>query len=80
VYRKRAFAESALTAGHYLTSVHFRKCLQNDELMEYAFSRSNEFHFATASIVSKTGFYTAPILHKHVVCCVLSCVAIQRFS
>ena len=29
--------------------------MQNDELMEYAFPRSNEFHFATVSIASKTG-------------------------
>jgi hypothetical protein len=28
--------------------------------MEYAFSRSNEFHFATASIVSKIGMIPPP--------------------
>jgi hypothetical protein len=28
--------------------------------MEYASTRSNEFHFATASIVSKTGFIPPP--------------------
>jgi hypothetical protein len=39
---------------------HFRKCLQIDELMEYAFPRSNGFHFATASIVSKTGVRPPP--------------------
>jgi hypothetical protein len=48
--------------------------------MEYAFPRSNEFHFATASIDSKTGVKPPPFLDKQVVCCVLFRVAILRFS
>jgi hypothetical protein len=34
--------------------------LQNDEFIEYAFTRSSEFRFATASIVSKTGVIPPP--------------------
>jgi hypothetical protein len=47
--------------------------------MEYAFPRSNEFHFATASIVSKTGVKPPPFWTCQWFAA-FSGVAIQRFA
>src|ERR1700730_3519891 len=60
VYRKRVGPVRYRSQDCLPSQVHFRKCLQNDELMEYAFPRGNEFHFATASIDSKTGVKPPP--------------------
>ena len=60
MYRKLKAADGVLVLGPVPPPAHLRKCLQNDELVEYAFTRSNEFHFATASIFSKTGMKPPP--------------------
>src|ERR1700692_320392 len=78
VYR-RALGEGPTPAFHTQcgTLFRFRKCLQNDELMEYASYRSSLFHSATQLFVSRTGVKPPPSFRKQVVCCFPSRVPIQ---